>query len=349
MEINKTNEIDVIALVKKLLSNKKSLCISTGISAIIGIIVALNTPKQYTSTVVLAPEISSSSIGLSSSLSEMASNFGINLDSKTSMDAIYPDIYPEIFASNEFIKNLFDIKIRTIDNSTERTLKEHLTKEAKIPFWNIPGVWIKKLFTKKDKTVPSKDGDNFILTKDEENLIGIISSNISCLIDSKTGVITISATDNDALAAAIISDTLQNRLQDYITTYRTQKAKKDLQYYKKLFIESKKEYIEAQHKYAGYSDANEDPLLQSYKTKEEQYENEMQLKYNAYAQWASQLQAAKAKVQERTPAFTIIQKPTTSNKASSTPRIFIVIIYTCIGIAIDAIWVLILKDRKKIK
>jgi inorganic pyrophosphatase/exopolyphosphatase len=151
------------------------------------------------------------------------------------------------------------------------------------------------------------------------------------------------------LSSAIISDTLQNRLQDYITTYRTQKAKKDLQYYKKLFIESKKEYIEAQHKYAGYSDANEDPLLQSYKTKEEQYENEMQLKYNAYAQWASQLQAAKAKVQERTPAFTIIQKPTTSNKASSTPRMFIVIIYTCIGIAIDAIWVLILKDRKKIK
>ena len=36
-------------------------------------------------------------------------------------------------------------------------------------------------------------------------------------------------------------------------------------------------------------------------------ENEMQLKYDAYTTLDKQLQAAKAKVQERTPAFTMIK------------------------------------------
>ena len=105
MDTNKsTKEIDVIGIIKKVWSAKTSLYISICISAIIGIVVALNTPKDYTSTVVLAPELSSGGLGMSSSLNDMASTFGIDLGSKSSIDAIYPEIYPEIFASSDFVK-----------------------------------------------------------------------------------------------------------------------------------------------------------------------------------------------------------------------------------------------------
>ena len=102
-ENKKTNEIDLIALFKVVLKQKKIMGFCIGISACIGVIVALSLPKAYTSRVILAPEISASSLGMNSSLADMASSFGIDLNNKSSMDAIYPEIYPTLMTSNDFI------------------------------------------------------------------------------------------------------------------------------------------------------------------------------------------------------------------------------------------------------
>ena len=64
--------------------------------------------------------------------------------------------------------------------------------------------------------------------------------------------------------------------------------------------------------------------MQSYKLKQTDLENEMQLKYNIYSQLAQQLQLARAKVQERTPAFTIIQSAVVPLKKASPRRGLIV-------------------------
>ena len=53
----------------------------------------------------------------------------------------------------------------------------------------------------------------------------------------------------------------------------------------------------------------------------------MQLKYNIYQQVVEQLQLAKAKVQERTPAFTIIEDATVPVKHSSRPKVVTLIIW----------------------
>jgi uncharacterized protein involved in exopolysaccharide biosynthesis len=163
---------------------------------------------------------------------------------------------------------------------------------------------------------------------------------LACLIDKQTSIITINVTDGDPQVAAIMADTIQKRLQQYISRYRTQKARNDLEYSKKIFIESKAQYTKAQEVYAGYADANIDPILESIKGKQESLENEMQLRYNIYNQAAMQLQTAKAKVQEHTPAFTIIQQATVPIKASSFPRSGVVIIFMILGVVANAIWII---------
>ena len=50
-----------------------------------------------------------------------------------------------------------------------------------------------------------------------------------------------------------------------------------------------------------------DIVLESYRAKRDDLENDMQLKYNTYSTMNTQLQAAMAKVQERTPAFTLVK------------------------------------------
>lgn len=346
-EKKETKEIDVVAESKKVLKEWKLLLKIIGVGAVMGIIIALATPKQYTANVVLAPEMSSGGLGMSESLGDLASSFGIDLGSKSSMDAIYPELYPEIFASTDFVLNLFNVPVRLKEDNSVRTYQNHLLKDTKSPFWNYPKAWLIQLLKEKDNQKGRSQRDPFKLSKNEDELCKLIRGSISCLVDKKTSVITINVVDQDPLVAAIIADTLQSRLQEYITSYRTQKARIDYNYYKKLYAESKTQYLKAQRLYASYSDANQDITLQSFRAKQDELENEMQLRYNVYTQMSAQLQNAKAKIQERTPAFTVIEKAKMPYKASSAPRLLIVAIFIFFGVIVDGLWVCFIRDFLK--
>lgn len=340
-----SKEIDIVGLIKKVLTETRTLVTFAGVAAIIGIIVALNTQKSYTSTVILAPEISSSG-GLPEGISNLASMVGMDIGSGlgNSVDAIYPQIYPDVILSSDFIITLFDIKVKRNNANSEQTYYDHLTKDTKIPFWNYPMIWIRQMFESKDTTKISDTINPFRLTKIQTGVCNTIRANMNCLVDKKTNVITISITDNDPLVAAIMADTLQKKLQTYITEYRTKKARNDLAYAENLFNEAKKQYINAQKEYASYADRNDGLILETYKIKKDDLENDMQLKYNIYTQLTQQLQLAKAKVQEKTPVFTVIQGATVPLQASSTPRSFMVLGFILLGIICDSMWVLYLRE-----
>ena len=150
-------------------------------------------------------------------------------------------------------------------------------------------------------------------------------------MDKKTKVITISATAQDPYISTILADSAKEKLQYYITQYRTNKARHDLAYIEKLYDEAHQQYVQARQQYAAYSDANQELLLESYKSKQEDLENEMQLKFNVYSQMAMQLQLARAKVQEHTPAFTVIQSASVPILHSSKSKASRVLTYIAIG------------------
>lgn len=335
-------EIDFIGILKKVFENKKILAVFLIIGAVFGIIVSLVTPKTYQAEVILAPEMSSAGLGMSDKITDMASTFGLDVGGKNTMDAIYPEIYPSVFASTDFILSLFDVPITLKGDSIHKTYYKHIIQDLKPGFWDYPKLWIKKILPQKNDNLTKKGNgiDPFHLTKKEENTVDYIRGAINCLIDQKTSVISISIKDQDPQVSAIMADTLQNRLQAYITEYKTKKARTDLAYYTKLYNESKQEYRHAQQAYASFVDANQDIILQSFASKRDEMENEMQIKYNIYTQMTNQMQNAMAKVQEQTPAFTIIQQATVPNRASSRPRVLTVLIYIIIAFMFDVLWVL---------
>lgn len=340
--MKKENEIDLMAFAKKVLSKPKTLCLYILVFAALGVVIALNTPKQYTASVVLAPEMSGGGLGLSEGLADMASNFGIDLSSGgKGMDAIYPDIYPDVFDSPDFLYALFNVPVCTSKDSTVRTYRTHLTRDLKIPFWEKPKVWLMKKMKPKDKVAGGKGGkkNKLLMSREDSELCEGMAKSITCLVDKKTNVITISITDQDALVAAIMADTLQHRLQNYIIQYRTKKARTDYDYYKKLYEEAKQKYKRTQAVYASYCDANMDVMLESFKAKRDELENNMQLAFNTMSQLNTQLQAAEAKIQERTPAFTVLQEAKMPYKASSTSRALKVIMFIFLGCFCDAVWV----------
>lgn len=334
-----SKEIDFVAIAKQVLQKPRLLAKYIIVSAAIGVVVALCTPKEYTASVVLAPELSSGALGLGGDLADMASNLGIDLGSGgKGIDAIYPDIYPEIFTSYAFIHSLFDVPIRTEKEDSTRTYVYHITKESKVPFWQYPRIWLHEMMKKKPENGAGDKEDPFKTSKDEAELCEGIASKITCLVDKKTSVITLSVKDQDPLACAILADTIQRRLQKYITDYRTKKARNDYDYYKKLYQEAKVKYDKAQSTYVNYSDANQEVVLERFQAKRDELENNMQMAFNNLNQLNTQVQTAEARIQERTPAFTVLSEAKMQHRASSTPRLFVVIGFVLLGCMADVAW-----------
>ena len=156
-------------------------------------------------------------------------------------------------------------------------------------------------------------------------------------IDKKSYVISITVKDQDPLICATMADSVKAHLQEFITEYRTSKARTDYNHARKLCEDAHAQYVKARQKYAAYSDSNEGLILESYRSKQEDLENEMQLKYNNYTTMAAQMQSADAKVQERTPAFTTIQESSVPVKPAGPKRMIfvaVILVLTFLGTSV---------------
>ena len=148
---------------------------------------------------------------------------------------------------------------------------------------------------------------------------------VVCSVDKKTEVFTIAVTDQDPLIAATVADSVRVRLQAFLTDYRTNKARIDMEHYTQLVNEARQSYDEAVAEYSTYSDTHRNASLQSVAAHIEKLSAEMQLRLSTYTAMISQLEAAKAKVQERTPAFTILSGPSVPVKPVYPKRVIFVI------------------------
>lgn len=151
-------------------------------------------------------------------------------------------------------------------------------------------------------------------------------------------------TMQDPLISASLTDTIMHSLQNYITDYRTNKARHDLAYMEKLYKEAKQEYMEAQEKYASFVDANQSIVLLSFRAEQERLQNEMNLAFQVYTQVAQQLQMAKAKVQEITPVYTVVQPATVPLNAAKPSKMLILVAFVFLAGVISVGWILFVKD-----
>ena len=297
----------------------------------------LSIPNYYKCTVMLAPEIPGGNKG-TSGLASLASSFGVNLGSATGADAIMPNLYPDLMNSVAFRASLFPVKVQQEDGDTAMTYYDYLENYQRMPWWSAGmkavGNGISSVISSilGNEEVTSDKVNPFRLTKEQMKIAEIMQQKVVCDVDNKTFVITIDVTDQDPLVAATLADSVQVRLQDFITDYRTRKARVDLAYNQKLFKESKARYEEARKRFANFSDANRNVLFESKRSERTELENEMQLQYRAYSQITAQLQLAEAKVQQETPAFTTLQPATVPIKKAGPKRTSIVFIFLILSV-----------------
>ena len=342
-------EIDLIELAQKVWADRKLIFKACGIAVVVALVVAFSIPKEYSTTVTLAPEASGKST--SGSMGALAAMAGINLGSSSGEDALSPELYPDIVSSTPFLVDLFNIRVKDGEGKIDTTLYAYLKDEQRVSWWSavisapfkVLG-WTMSLFKDEPETDEEKQLDPFQLTAEEAGIAAALNNRLSVSMDKKTGITTLTVTMQDPLISASLTDTVMHCLQNYITDYRTNKARHDLVFTEKLYEEAKANYEEAQQKYAAFVDANQNIILRRFAVEEERLQNEMNLAYQVYTQVSQQLQMAKAKVQEITPVYTVVQPATVPLRASKPNKLMILVGFVflagvgCVG------WILFGKD-----
>lgn len=338
-------QIDWMGILRQVLAIRKTLYKAAGIGLIIGILIALGTPKQYTVSITLSPEMGSSKSG--SGLASMAASFLGGSIGSDSPDALNATLAPDIVASTPFLMELFDARVVSQDKQIDTTFTAYLDEQKsswigyvlKAPGMAISG--IKSLFSdKEEKTATIQKGAIELNEKDAAKL-GSLRQAITVEADKKTAITTLSVTLQDPKVTATIADSVVSKLQQYITAYRTRKAKEDCQYLEMLYKELQQEYYDAQQRYARYVDANSNVVFQSTLAERERLQNDMNLAYQVYSQVAQQLQAARAKVQEEKPVFAVVEPAVVPLNPSGTSRKVIVLGFIFLAVAFAGAWELL--------
>ena len=238
---------------------------------------------------------------------------GIKMNTGSTEDAIYPEFYPKVLGSTIFLTELLKQEITVSRLHKKVSIFEYFENCQIKPWWG-------KLFNLKKEIIKSNINPTHI-SKQQQTIVDALFGSFFCSVDKKTDMISVSVTTLDADVSAQIADLIRKRLQIYITQYRTNKSRKDVEYTRKIVAESRAQYIKAQQKYSAYCDANEDIGLMSFTQVRDRLENEMQMAYNMYQQSVQQMQLAQAKLQERTPIFVTIHPAAIPSKPSGPKRI----------------------------
>lgn len=362
MQENPTNqpyyeepEIDIMELISKLWKRRSMIikwCIA---GAIIGLVIGFSIPKTYKAGVTLAPEMQQKT---SSGVSSIASMMGVNLNN--SIDAISVEMFPDVVHSTPFIFELFDLPVtfERKDSVITVPLVEYMKEYQKSPWWtpilNFP---FKVLDWCKDLIIPEEDdaiGDGKLnpnnLPKKERKVVKYFAEKILVNVDKKSFKTEMSLEMQDPMVVASVMEAVTENLKDYMSDYRTSKARQDVCHLEKICEQRKSDYYEAQQAYAKYIDANKNVILQSANAERERLQQEMNLAYQVYSQVATQLEGARVQAEQAKPVFAIINPVIVPIKKAAPSKAKLLIIWTFLAGCCAAGWVLFGEEYwKKLK
>lgn len=326
-------ELDLLNLIKRVWQQRLFVicCIAVGI--ILAIIVWASTPKVYNSQISIVFESSqnsnNASLGL---LSGMLGNNSLN-----SMGGINEEIYPQILKSSPFLAEFAYIPVEY--EGQKMNLITYLLNHTKYPWWRYllsPGM----IFSK-DYVNPTIDNEQIKLA-----FASRLSSSIELKSEPKSKTNSICVKMQDPVISQIVVDTAYTRLHFFVANYKTAKARNNLDNSLSNFQEAKKKFYTADSIYAAMEDRNRNLISKAAKIKVDRLKSERDIAYSVYNQLATQVELDKIKVQEDTPAATIIE-PSYLPTAHSLPNFkMLFVVFSFLGFVFGAAFVIV-KDLIK--
>lgn len=340
-------EIDLVALIKKLWLNKGLIIKLTAVFMVVGVLVAIFSSKVYTASCDVVPQVTKTKSGNMSTLAKLA---GVDLGQDQSTKMLSPYVYENVMKSTTFRKDLMQTKIDFEKADRPVSFYEYYTSEE----FNKPNIidYIKKYTIglpyvilnaiKGEETYPDyaaiagEKSSIETVSKTEYDMIQLIGSCVSIMVDDKNGYVTIIANMPEALAAAQLAQATVTLLQDYITKFKIEKVQSNLEFIQGRYDEAKKVFEEVQSRRAKFKDANHNSVKYSARVEQEKLDAEYKLAMNLYGELSTKLEQARIDVKENTPMLTIISPVTVPYNKTKPQRAMILAAFTFLGFVAGA-------------
>ncbi len=356
-EFEEDDSIDWGKYLSLIIKNWKRIILISIIFGIVGVGVALMQKKKYQVNITLAPEIQTSS-RTGGSLGSLASMLGMNMNlAASSSDAFNIMVFPEIIGSTPFLTQLFEVELtpmpqlpkdaseaRNVLNGPLPTVKlyDHLTGRDK------EKSWLSKTMHSL-LGIPYRDDPNYLethvnlLTSEQNRVVNFMrSAMVSAAVDKKTAMTTISVRLDDPLMCMQLADTVCQRLRNFVFAYRTEKERKNFDYYDALCDSTLKKMTDAQAAYAASMDNNHSVIMQSVAVRRERLQQEVSMSSQIYQQMVQQRELSRARLQELKPVFAVVEPATFPFKPVNSRR-KTVMLFGIFGFFAASIWYLFAK------
>jgi len=342
----KSNDmIDILALLKKIWTERK-LVIKVSVSFFfIGCFVALFSPVIYTSQTTFVPQVSGDDISPSTSkIGSLASIAGLNLNSNPTGDSyLSPLLYTKIADSEEFSLKLLEADLVNLKGE-KFTIGEYLLSRKSSFNFN-PLSFIKKytigLFLNEETSqVDSEILENYnFISKEKYSLANFLRQKFEIELNQKEGYIKVLAKDKDAFISSQLVQQTTKILQSKIIEIRTNKIKERLEFSKEQYELKQAEFDILQQELAEFKDSNKSISTARFLAELEKLESEYLLQQNILINLASEYNKNKIKLNKDTPIFSVIDEVSVPNVKSEPNRGFIVTAYLFLGFVFSLVFI----------
>lgn len=335
------DEIDLVALVKTVWKGRKTLLICMSIGAVLGLFVAISTPKEYTATTIMVPQTGSKG---GSQLGGLAALAGISLNTEQGAE-MSPILYPKIVNSIPFKLELMKAKINFSDIDQPISLFDYYTNYQKTSVLGavkkytiglpgvITGVIISSLRGKQKELVLPKTSNNqpLSLSKDQYAVKKALDAITFLEVDAKQGFLTLTVNMPEAFAAAQVAQVAQDLLQRYITEFKIEKAQADLEFIQGRYNVAKAEAERYQVSVAVNTDRIKNLTSTLPQVGNARTQTQYAIANSVFQDLAKQLEQAKIQVKKDTPVFTIVEPVVVPSESSKPNRPMILVIWIFLG------------------
>jgi uncharacterized protein involved in exopolysaccharide biosynthesis len=356
------DEIDLVELAKNIWDGRWTIAKITGVFVAIGLFVALFSPVEYESEAILMPEVQQADDGRAGQLLQrFGGAFGLGgMDlSNASPGTIPPMIYPRIVKSLSFQIELMEQPVlfaeygvtTTIPDFYENHYSPSLTQWIGKLTIGLPYTVLGWFRVEEDEVQVVADdasAEEFIrVSKKRMELIEEMRERISVNLDEETGLLNTRVRLHDARAAAELNRHLIELLKNYITDYRLEKARQDLEFVETQFETAKTRFEDEQIRLADFRDQNITLSTARAQTELERLQDQKDIAFNVYNSLAQQLEQSRLRLQEQTPVFSTVQPVNVPDDKSSPRRGRIVIFALAAGIIIGTTTLLVINIIRK--
>ena len=332
---NQQNEIDLLALVKKLLLSKYKILKFIFIFSIFGLLSSFLMEKTYTSSIEF---ISLSGNDSKGSIGGFASLAGISLGGDMlSSSELSPIQYPEIINSSKFRKEILNTTISYEGQSlTYKNIV--LTKKPKriLPLIikytiGLPGQ-IMKLFIKNNLNASNVvDSSILNLTYEDKQLVDGLENVITMGIDQKDGSINITCNFIDPLGTAQLTQKVFQLLQKEVIELKLKQSQYTLNRTKTVLNEKGHLLFVTQNNLASFKDKNNFINTSSFQNQLIRLQSENDNANAVYQQVASQVEQAKLDITKNTPIFSVLHPIEVPLMKTAPKRLLITYIFGFLG------------------